>query len=694
VGPQFSVFSLYQSCAELLGRAGRSDEAIELLKDGIGKVGPQFSVFSLYQSCAELLGRAGRSDEAIELLKDGIGKVGPQFNQHRLVESIVYMATGEARMDVLQEIALRFGDAPQAALARVCLLQLQGDWVAAANAAKDGRATRPNYVALLASEAFSLLAANKADLARTALDSFEALRYEVGSPNSWLGCFVALRQGDSASAQRFWAAYLGKEMASITNPTERDLLEIWNSPVPLSTPHPAHYFRILPPLLAGIDHAVTRSSKFEICIELTIRIQSTPIAIASPEINLLDKEIRPAEAGGIDPGSSMLVVATEWQSAHGGLSTLNRELCCALAASGCRVVCVVPRATTDDVANALGARVELIQAPTEPGSDSMSGLFRKLSLPNGFTPGVIVGHGRITGPAARAQVKDSFHNAKRIHFIHMAPGEIEWFKGNEKAASTAEEREKFELELAKDASLVVAIGPRLHREIGNLLAVLDTPPLLHQMIPGFKTPETRQPPPGLHCLILGRAEDLELKGLDIGTLGVAQVAGGKVKFPSPPELVVRGAPSGSGTQLRADLMALPEVGDLFIRVREYTEVAEAIEGDLRRASVLLMPSRREGFGLVALEALAVGTPILVSNTSGMGEFLKDCLGEVGAQDHVVETVIDASKASVEWANRIESVLRHRSETFERTSRLAAKLGVSHSWQTAIELLRKALDDAR
>ena len=39
---------------------------------------------------------------------------------------------------------------------------------------------------------------------------------------------------------------------------------------------------------------------------------------------------------------SFLILATEWDSGHGGVSTFNRELCIALAKLGHEVHCGVP----------------------------------------------------------------------------------------------------------------------------------------------------------------------------------------------------------------------------------------------------------------------------------------------------------------------------------------------------------------
>ena len=49
---------------------------------------------------------------------------------------------------------------------------------------------------------------------------------------------------------------------------------------------------------------------------------------------------------------------------------------------------------------------------------------------------------------------------------------------------------------------------------------------------------------------------------------------------------------------------------------------EALPALMRRATVLALPSLVEGFGLVALEALACGTPVLVSNRPPFIEHLR------------------------------------------------------------------------
>lgn len=414
--------------------------------------------------------------------------------------------------------------------------------------------------------------------------------------------------------------------------------------------------------------------------EITAPTSRPPLALeANPkasEQNTLESESQSAHSI-----KRILVLATEWTAKQGGLSTFNRELCISLATLGHEVICVVPEIHQSEVEAAASNNVQLKAASRVTGADSFSGLMRKLPLYD-FSPDLVIGHGRITGYAAKVQQEDSFPGAKRVHFIHMAPGEIEWYKGKEDAAQTAEQREAIELNLCMGADLVAAVGPRLYLECGNLLAALEPSPKLHQYTPGLHKIISRTPPPGILCLVLGRAEDIELKGIDIAAKAMAKLINSGSEFESQPELVVRGAPLGTGTALRDKLRSLVYPSDLSIRVKEYSSAVDTIEQDLRRASVLLMPSRREGFGLVPLEALQIGTPILVSNKSGFAEFLKTKITAASQlQQYVVRTVDDCDESAEEWCKALEFVLRDRNAAFKRTVALQEIMD-GNTWQVA------------
>ncbi|NJA06881.1 glycosyltransferase family 4 protein, partial [Methylococcaceae bacterium WWC4] len=641
---------------------------------GINKIPADKNLFALYQFAAELLARNGDAEQAASLLKEGIVKISPQQNGYKLEESLLVLAAKAKRPDWLRDFIAQiravYPDSAQVCLAEVLLKELDGDWEGAARTAARGRESLPRYITLCTQEAYAWLAAGQAAEARNALERFpRTIDYPAGSGVTWLACFIALRNGDAKSAAGLYAAYRGE--ATATAPAEQDLLTAWNSPMPLSTPHPAHYFPILPPALSGLEQTVIRPPNNE-----PANLVRTPSAARTTE---------PSPA---PRSKNILVLATEWQSGRGGLSTFNRKLCIALAGAGRRVVCAIPTPRREEKEQAIQRGVELIPAPASTGAEPNSGLSRRLQLPDGFDPGIIVGHGRITGPAAQVQAKDFYPEAKRLHFIHMAPGEIEWLKGKEDAAIQAEERDAIEVDLSKDAGLVVAVGPRLTREYGTRLAGIRKP-VPYSFIPGFACPsEQREPPPGIECLVLGRAEDLELKGLDIAARALSEVAQEASKLITKPILIVRGAPTGSGTDLQRKLKE--SAPNLEIRVREYTANAETIEQDLCSASVVLMPSRGEGFGLVAMEALEMGTPILASENSGFAEFLREKLKPDEQSQYIVPVTGNIETDAAAWAKEIMFVLRDRATAFGRTRQLAECLAGEWSWNQAAQALLQQL----
>lgn len=385
----------------------------------------------------------------------------------------------------------------------------------------------------------------------------------------------------------------------------------------------------------------------------------------------------------------ILVVGTEWESRHGGLSTLNRNLCIELASAGHEVICLVPGASIQEREDAGRAGVCLISPNAEPGLEGTERLLLNAPLPDGFTPDFVIGHDRKTGPHANV-LAQQFETAKFVLFVHTRPENIEWYKdklGADDSATSAEERRLLQSKLAASAALVVGVGPTLTLKAKSDVYLLDPAPLVHRLDPGFfAVARPRELPPEFLCLLLGRADDFELKGLDIAAKALGEVAR-RNKLPAQPRLIVRGAPIGTGQALRDQLVQLSG-GKLEVEVRNYSEQMDLLVKDIQTASLVLMPSRSEGFGLVALEAIAAKTPVLVSDRSGIASMLRELLPE-DTQRILVDTQDDLDSSAKEWERAIEAVLMDRAAAFARAESLQAKLGDILDWRKAIHNLEKA-----
>ena len=119
---------------------------------------------------------------------------------------------------------------------------------------------------------------------------------------------------------------------------------------------------------------------------------------------------------------------------------------------------------------------------------------------------------------------------------------------------------------------------------------------------------------GPALLFVGRLQ--RLKGPDVAIRILKEV---RRTHPSAGLLIV-GGPSGDGNG-RTDVAALRRLADQvgagdavrIVPARPQEELAALYE----RADVLLVPSRSETFGLVALEAQAMGTPVVAADVGGL-----------------------------------------------------------------------------
>jgi hypothetical protein len=630
-------------------------------------------IFGVYQLLAACLGHVGKVEEAVEVLMKGVAFA--HSGKGRLVEEALLLSAAEHGMDLLQRVrdwSDSLGAFATVVLGDILLLEYKGEWSSAAETAHRSRALYPAAIHLAKHEALCWLGASLPEKAQEALDRFPVpWRREPRDSVMWLASLVALHCGDAPRASELLAVYLGMSAPAVGTEIRAMLLLEWDQRVAtVGEPNPALQFPILPPAVTGLDKNVRRPQ------------YGLPV-LRQTQVQPVRQEARRRDRLGI------LAIGDEWRSGRGGLSTLNRQLCRALAAAGTRVMCLVLQSSPDERQDA--GEVTLIEATRTPGQPEREALSRKPHLPEGFTPDVIIGHGRVTGPAAQILAEDHFPRAKRLHFVHMAPDEIEWFKldRDDDAGARAEERTQIELDLGRSAARVVAVGPRLYnRYLTELHPYGVAKPL--RLDPGFeaKGADARDPPPGSpwRVLLVGRLEDDRPKGLDLAAKAVGLAAERRGPQATPLELIVRGARPDTSADLRDKLREWSGYAALSVVARPFTAETESLDADIKRASLVLMPSRKEGFGLVGLEAIVAGAPTLVSSESGLGELLRETLEQQQAGRIVVQMSGDDTRDREEWARAVEATLRDRDAAFRRAAEVRTLLANTKSWTGAIALL--------
>jgi glycosyltransferase involved in cell wall biosynthesis len=391
----------------------------------------------------------------------------------------------------------------------------------------------------------------------------------------------------------------------------------------------------------------------------------------------------PTEVSGMRP--TFLLISDEWSPTRGGISRFNRSLATALAAAGYRTICLVAFASASEHVDAAERGVRLIAAERTPAGPM---LYMPSEAILSEKPDVVIGHDFVSGSVAWVYARRYLRNAALVHVVHTAPSENEPYKRAGDATRRTEARELEARQVAADADIIAAVGPRLVRSAEAMVGDGFGGVSILQLEPGMTmsaevADRRRQVPAKPTVLVLGRTAHIQPKGLDIAAYAIAGVT---VPYGRPtPELLIRGAPADKCDWLRRQLGLIARLARDRVDVRPFTDDPNQIGHDLRRAALCLMPSRTEGFGLAALEAIELGTPVLVSDKSGVAETLRAHLGFM-ADQMIVKIVDDFPQDSQRWTEAIQRVLDNLSEAFEYTHEIRSRLGRALSWDATVQSL--------
>ena len=326
------------------------------------------------------------------------------------------------------------------------------------------------------------------------------------------------------------------------------------------------------------------------------------------------------------------------------MSTINRELAIQLAKHpSVEVRVYLPQCSEEDKKDGARYNVLLIKAEAMPGFDN--GVDWLSFLPEDHAVDCVIGYGVVLG--RQVPLIKCHHNCNWIQIVHTAPEELGMYRSH--AILRAEKWRQDEVKLCEDADQVVAVGPKLAdvfrgylRSCGKDQDVLNlTPGIFSEFADVKQATEERKT---FSVLVFGRGdnEDFQLKGYDIAARAIAELK----DEPQPYKLLFVGAPSGEEEKVK-DLLLQQGIDRSQLTVRCFNESREQLARLFCEVDLAIMPSRTEGFGLAALEALSAGLPVLVSGNSGLGEALK---GVLYGSSYVVES--DDPKV---WAKAIKAV---------------------------------------
>ena len=386
---------------------------------------------------------------------------------------------------------------------------------------------------------------------------------------------------------------------------------------------------------------------------------------------------------------NILFLCSEWKSSKGGLPTFNREFAVNWAKSSSdtiKVHCYVSQSDELDREDARKHGVNLITAQSVPRSaDSLDWL--KIPPPELPLPDIVVGHGRKFGTPAYFIVKTT--KCKWVHFVHVFCEDLGKYKVTESSAidpiEDNEKKHKMEIELCKAADAVVAVGSRLQqkysRSLPDVKVDIITPGIFEKFASESHLAIDRSIVKKFNVFMFGRAtfEDLTLKGYDI----VANAIGSLGKeF----ELTFVGSSPGEHKRVEHWFLNNSCITGNQITIRSYCSEQAELKMNFFQSDLVALPSRTEGFGLVALEAISAGIPVLISGETGLAEALKE-VG--GGKCFIVESDNDAKA----WAQSIKELSSQSPEERQTNAiQLRENYKKTYSWRIECERFKGIIQD--
>ena len=369
----------------------------------------------------------------------------------------------------------------------------------------------------------------------------------------------------------------------------------------------------------------------------------------------------------------------EWRSTKGGLSTINRELAIQLAKNkNVEVSMYLPLFSEEDERAAAGFTVCLLKAKKKPGYDPIEWV---ASVPEDHHMDIVIGHGFHFGRQVPT-IKELHPGCKWIQVVHTDPEELAMFKDYAGLIVKGAKKHQAEVELCELADQVVAVGPKLTeayawylRSCGKDVINL-TPGIFSEFAYVTQAVEERET---FRVLVFGRgdSDDFRIKGYDIAARAVAMLKDEERSF----KLVFIGAPDGEEYKVKGRFLEEGILPSQLIvcSAKEREQLAE----QFYEADLFMMPSRTEGFGLAALEALSAGLPVLVSGNSGIGEALKGV-------PYGLNCVVDSEDPN-EWAKAIRIIRsKERKVRLKEAILLRQNYAETYQWEGQCSTLVKKM----
>lgn len=384
--------------------------------------------------------------------------------------------------------------------------------------------------------------------------------------------------------------------------------------------------------------------------------------------------------GGYSNGDrqTILVAATCWGVKHGGINSFNLGLCSSLVSSGAvkyRVVCIVPT-NCDVVEDSSGMDVIALR---EDGESKFYSFDVKLALDflRDYGPiKYVIGHDLITGDFACALAAEV--GAKSLVFCHMSYAAYYSMMNTSEQSNRKVETQR---KLLSRADAIFAVGPKLVKHAKSLLRISTSKAPVYEYIPDLLSHEPVHSARDIPCITyvgrLGNGAELVKQGLlAVKAIGVA------IKQLNLRDAMVRVVGSADNQDEDEYKSIINEAAGKLVST-EFLSFQESRSETLKYifdSSLVVMPSVHDGFGLVGWEAISLGIPLVISENTGLYEYLTELgvNGYVGGVDILGSMAVPRDEDVICLSARIVSKLEHPGRAHDEASLLLKKISRLHA----------------
>ena len=216
------------------------------------------------------------------------------------------------------------------------------------------------------------------------------------------------------------------------------------------------------------------------------------------------------------------------------------------------------------------AGVRLINAKPVVGGSPVA-LLQKPDLRG--IPDVIIGHGRVTGPSAKFLTENHYRGAARLHVVHVAPDELEWWRPASRRRRGA--RRSVRRSNSRSPGTRCASSP-LDPGSTNVSSATCTHsprphplPVRSRLRPGFARANLRRAPRS-RCPYSAAWRTSRSRGVDLAAKLLAYALDLRGLDAPGVELLVRGAPPDGCASLPRRLRQAAAHAALHVTVRPFT----------------------------------------------------------------------------------------------------------------------------